>query len=641
MVFILKFNNNMRPFFTFLAAIFIFSCASAQKPNPKAAAKLFDQALVEYRKGNTKKALGLLKKSLKADQKYANAWALQAEIAENTGDTALATTSYRGSIRSDELYQPAYFYFAQYLFKQRRYQEATRQLQLFREIPGRAGFKKSDAASDNMVKKAAKLQESCQLAMEDVQMLQDLDIKNLGAEVNSKYNEYWPGMTVDGSTLIFTRLVDMQEDFYLSTRSDSVWRSASPLPGKINTTNNEGTTSVSANGKFIFFTVCNQEGFGSCDIFFSQASGPYWSQKFNLGETVNSRAWDAQPSISADGRTLIFASARPGGFGGKDLWITRWMNGQWSVPVNLGANINTDGDEEAPFIHYDGKTLYFSSDGHPGYGEQDMFISRLQPDGTWSKPENLGKGINSDADEAGLYVDFKGERAYFASSRSGGFGGLDIYSFRLGAGKKPGQVTYVQGQVFDAETGAEISGRIEIVNLESGKRFFTDSASYFFTTMEPNGNYALNVYRMGYLFYSDNFQPTPASVDSPFVVKALLKPIKKDQTIVLKNIFFDTDKFDLKPESHQELDKLADLLKRNPAISVEISGHTDNQGSAEHNAVLSRNRANAVKQYLMNTGISEGRMATRGYGADKPIGDNANAEGRAMNRRIEMKVTGI
>lgn len=631
----------MRPFLTFIAAMFLFSCASAQKSNPKAAAKYFDQALVEYRKGNPKKALGLLKKSLKADQKYANAWALQAEIAENTGDTALATASYKGSIRADEFYQPGYYYYAQYLFKQRRYQQAADQLRLFNETPGRTGFKKSDAASESMVKKAAKLEESCKLAMDDAQVLQDLDIRNLGPGVNSKNNEYWPGMTVDGTTLIFTRLVDMQEDFYLSTRSTTEWGSASPLPGKINTANNEGTTSVSANGRYIFFTVCNQEGMGSCDIFYSLASGPYWSQKFNLGETVNSRYWDAQPSISADGRTLIFSSARPGGSGGKDLWMTRWMDGQWSVPANLGTNINTDGDEEAPFLHYDGKTLYFSSNGHPGYGEQDMFISRLQPDGTWSKPENLGKGINSDADEAGLYVDFKGEKAYFASSRSGGFGGLDIYSFKLGLDKKPGQVTYVQGQVFDAETGKEISGRIEIINLESGKRFFTDSASYFFTTMEPNGNYALNVYRQGYLFYSDNFQPTPSSVDSPFVVKALLKPIRKDESIVLKNIFFDTDKFDLKPESYPELDQLAALLKRNPGISVEISGHTDNQGSAEHNEKLSQNRANSVKQYLTGAGISENRIVTRGYGAGRPVGDNTTAEGRALNRRIEMKVTGI
>lgn len=628
--------------FTTIICFFGLACSSlnAQKPNPKAAKKNFDKALIEARKGNSGKALGLLKKAIKADKNYADAWGLQAEIAEKLGDTGLASASYKGNIAADPLYQPTYYYFANFLYKQKRYAESKALLEKFFNIPAEKGFKKSsDGASEVMNSKAKKLIESCSLAIEDNQIIEELDLKNLGPGVNTPAYEYWPGMTVDGETLIFTRLVDMQEDFYLSSRNNlSNWDKARPLPGNINTKENEGTTSISGNGKFIFFTVCNQEGFGSCDIFYSRTNGALWSRRINLGETINSAQWDAQPAISADAKTLIFSSARSGGYGGKDLWMSKWNEGKWSTPVNLGPKINTEGDEEAPFLHYDGRTLYFGSNGHPGYGEHDIFFSQLQPDKSWSKPVNLGKGINSDADEMGLYVDFKGERAYFASSRPGGYGGLDIYSFKLAGGMKPDPVTYVQGQVFDAETTAELSGRIDIYNLESNKQYYTDSSSSFFLTMQPNGNYSLNIKRQGYLFYSENFQPTESSVDSPFLVKAYLKPIKTDESLVLRNIFFETDKFDLRPESFTELNQVLELLNRNIGINIEISGHTDNQGGEDHNLKLSLNRANAVKNYLTSKGIDTKRIRTAGYGAKLPIGDNNTIAGRALNRRIEMKI---
>jgi outer membrane protein OmpA-like peptidoglycan-associated protein len=633
---------NMRYYLLISLALIYSGCGIAQKPNPKAA-NYFNQAYVEYQRGNDKNSLALLKKALKADPKHANSWSLQAEIADAKGDTALATRSHRGAQAAAPNYQPFYYFHAKYLFKQKRFAEAIAVLEAFDKVSSLPGFNpKKDAAAEGIVKNAGKLRESCKLAMEDNQLMADLDIRNLGSGVNTSLSEYWPGMSVDGNTLIFTRRVDNQEDFYISNlAADSSWSSSSSLPGKINTPENEGTTAVSADGRFIFFSVCNQDGFGSCDIFYSYLSGARWSQRYNCGEVVNSRSWDAQPTISADGRTLIFSSARPGGFGGKDLWQSKYIDGSWTKPENLGSTINTDGDDGAPFLHYDGKTLYFASDGHPGYGEQDIFFSRLQPDGTWSKPENLGKGINSESDEMGLYVDFKGDKAYFASDRKGGYGGLDLYSFRLGKGKKPTQVTYVRGQVFDAETGAELSGRIELVDLESNKLYYRDSSSYFFTTMTPNGNYAFNVSRQGYLFYSANFQPLPGSVDSPFVVKAMLKPVKADQTIVLRNIFFDTDKFDIKSESHSELDQVVKLMRQNPTMKIEISGHTDNQGSADHNQKLSKNRAKAVSDYLVSAGIPANRLTTQGFGADKPVADNSSVSGRALNRRIEMKVTSL
>jgi outer membrane protein OmpA-like peptidoglycan-associated protein len=323
--------------------------------------------------------------------------------------------------------------------------------------------------------------------------------------------------------------------------------------------------------------------------------------------------------------------------------MSRFSNGLWSEPENLGATINTVFDEEAPYLHYDGKTLYFSSNGHPGYGSSDLFLSRKETKNgatVWTKPVNMGSGINTSEDELGLYVDRKGAQAYFVSTREGGFGGPDIYTFDMSKSKQPAAVSFVRGLVFDNDTKKEIYGRIEILDLNSGEVLLSDSSPYFFTTLTPGGNYAMNVYRKGYLFYSENFQPTGSNVDSPFQISAYLKPLKNNQILVLKNIFFDLDKFDLKKESYAELAVVIELLAKNPGISIEISGHTDNYGIDEYNQQLSENRANAVKQYLVSKGAAAGRISTKGLGATQPIDSNDTESGRANNRRIEMKIVG-
>lgn len=616
----------------------------AQSKNPKAQ-KCFDQAYNEYVIGNQSKALKMLACAVKKDPSYSDAYSLQAAIYEGQGDSVHALEAYRNTLKADPLRQVNYYHFAQYLFKIERYTDALQMLDRFEKVPEMPGFKPNrDAARDKTAQAATVLKESCSLAIEDSKNMAGLNIQNLGPNINTSDFEYWPGMTIDGNVFIFTKMLNMQEDFYISTKTDSGWSTAIPLPGRINTPENEGTTSISADGRYIFFTVCNQEDcMGSCDLFYS-AYNPktgVWSRRMNLGKSINSPAWDAQPAISADGRTLIFSSSRPGGYGRKDLWMSRFSNGKWSDPENLGPTVNTPDDDEAPFLHYDGKTLYFSSDGHPGYGQHDLFVTRKNADGSWSKPVNMGKGINTSDDETGLYVERKGDKAYFVSSRKGGFGGLDIYSFDLGAGKKPDPVSFVTGFIFDEKTKAELYGRIEIVNLNSNAVIYTDSAPNFFTTLEPGGNYALNVYRSGYLFYSDNFQPTQASIDSPFVVNAYLKAVEKDKKIVLENIFFDVDKFELKPESKAELEAVIHLLKSNPSMKVEISGHTDNTGSEDHNIELSKNRAASVQSYLVANGIAVPRVTTKGYGASQPVADNETDSGRAKNRRIEMKVISL
>ncbi len=366
----------------------------------------------------------------------------------------------------------------------------------------------------------------------------------------------------------------------------------------------------------------------------------------NLGEVVNSPQWDSQPSFSSDGKTLYFASNRPGGKGASDIWKTILQaDGQWTPPVNLGDSINTREEEMAPFIHPDDQTLYFSSRGHPGMGGLDLFYSRKDVNGGWRKPVNLGYPINTCADEITLVVNARGNMAYISSDKLGGKGRQDIYKFPLYREAQPMLTTYFKGIVYDEETRAKLEARFELVDLGNSKMVAESRSDRitgeFLLALPTERNYALNVSRDGYLFYSDNFSLTGYNPqDKPLIKNIPLKPIRIGEAVILKNIFFDTDKFILKDESLVELQKLLALLQKNHGLKIEISGHTDNIGSEAHNLELSGNRAIAVYQYLLQHGISAGRLSHAGYGFSQPIDVNTTEQGRANNRRTEFKVIG-
>ena len=634
--------------------------------------KLQEQAYMEYESAEFDKSIKTIAKAIKCDPSYASNYALQANLYETTGDTAAAIKAHKNCLKYDSLYQASYYYYAAYLFRLKRYQEALSVINGYYNVPKMVGYKpKQNGASAALSDKVGRLKASVEMAVKESLDLAVMKIQNMGPSINSKYNEYWPGMPINANMFVFTRLVEgenrasMQEDFFMSVKvsvADTTavpryaWSKAKRAPGKINTWENEGTTSVymgpSLNEE-LYFTVCNQGGFGSCDLFVSKiiqsaASGAaleiqnnnlkMWGPRSNVGEAVNSSSWDAQPSVSGDGQMLIFASSRPGGFGGKDLWVSRKVRGRWTSPKNLGPKINTSSDEEAPFIHYDGRTLYFSSNGHPGYGGHDLFITRLDDQDQWSKPTNLGVGVNTESDDVGFYVDALAEKAYFASARPGGFGGLDIYEMYLPEKFKPAPVSYLRGMVLDAENKSPLVSRVRLVDLTTQKIIFEDSIQQFLIPIIPGKNYALHSSRSGYLFDSRNFQPTQTELNNPFEVTALLSPLKVDQVITLNNIFFDIDKFDLKVESEVELKTMLWLMNSNPKMKLEISGHTDNTGSEVHNKELSQNRALAVKNYLINAGIKSDRIVSKGYGSSKPAASNDSEEGRAKNRRIEARI---
>lgn len=516
-----------------------------------------------------------------------------------------------------------------------QYKEAQQHLEKFLTYP--------DLAASSIAS-AQKLLKDCKFSIEAVAHPVPFKPINLGAEVNTKDDEYLPVATADESMLIFTRKINNNEDFYCSIKKDGKWQSAVPLSDVINTPQyNEGAQSISQDGRYLFFTGCNRpDGLGRCDIYVSQKKGDDWSKPFDLSPPINSPAWESQPSISADGHTLYFASNRRGGYGGYDLWKSSLTSKGWSEPENLGPNINTAYDEQSPFIHADDSTLYFSSNGWPGFGGKDLFVSRLSKDGVWGKPENLGYPINSSGDENGLSVTANGTYAFFSSDNLNGVGGFDIYTFELPKSLRPLMVTYVKGTVTDSKSRQPLDASVEIVDLEKNNVVYENDSDpaggSFLATLTPGKNYGLNISREGYLFYSQNFSLKGREVKTPFEITVLLQQIAVGNKAILNNIFFDTNKFDLKPESISELGKLVEFLNLNPTVRIEISGHTDDVGNDQVNQALSENRAKAVYQYLITNKINANRLVYKGYGKTQPIEPNTTDENCQKNRRTEFKI---
>ncbi|MCU7551044.1 OmpA family protein [Chitinophagaceae bacterium LB-8] len=469
---------------------------------------------------------------------------------------------------------------------------------------------------------------------------------NMGDNINSAEAEYFPSMPIDGSGLVFTRrLNNFNEEFFLSENDHGTWRPAHRLTGSINTPQNEGAQMISQDGQWLVFTGCNRpDGNGSCDIYISYKTTSGWSEAVNLGSKVNSEQWDSQPCLSPDKRDLYFSSHRPGGLGGADIYVSHLQaNGRWSEPENLGPQINTSGNEFSPFIHADNQTLYFTSTGWPGYGKEDLFVSHKGTDGKWSTPKNLGYPINTVNEEGSLFIAADGKTAFYASDRSQGKGMLDIYSFELRPDIRPAKTLWVKGKVYDKKTSAGLPSSVELIDLASKQtisKVQTDENGDYLITLPVGKDYAFNVARRGYLFYSDNYALVNKIPDSTYKKDIPLQPIEVNASVVLKNIFFDFNKYDLEPQSQAELDKVVQLLQENPSVKIQLEGHTDNIGNATDNLKLSENRAKAVVNYLIGKGIESKRLVAKGFGATQPIADNTTDEGRAQNRRTELKIVG-
>ncbi|NPA37032.1 MAG: OmpA family protein [Chlorobi bacterium] len=645
---------------SFLLLLSVFEIADAQKLNTKSkrAMDLYRQGGNAFVENDYEKAIKLLQEAVKKDKKFKEAYLLLADIYFTRKDYRSELEMLKRAVEIDS----TFFLSAYYNMGVANFYLGNRDKTVYwmKKYKEKTEGKKSRLDADRWIEQA-------QFAEQAEKNPVAFDPVNLGPSVNSDYDEYWPSITADEEVLVFTVLVprdsmkflmedmpkipaNFQEDFYVSKKIGGDWCNRVPVKG-LNTAHNEGAQCLSVDGQWMFFTACGKKGGrGSCDIWFSYKTADGWSEPANLGPPVNTPYWESQPSFSSDGRTLYFASNRKGGKGGRDLWKATLIGfNKNNVPVfskaeNLGDKINTPGEESSPFIHPDNRSLYFASDGWPGMGNRDLFVSRRDKNGEWGIAENLGYPINTSKDEMGLIINAKGSTAYFSSDGiPSETAGKDLYMFKMPEKLRPNPVTYVKGNVYDKNTGDPLQAAFVLKELESDivqVSSLSDKYDGSFLVCLPVGHsYALSVKKPGYLFYSDNFDLEGVKdVDNPQKLTVYLSPIKPGEKIILKNIFFATDSFELKKESFPELNTLVDLLSQNPDLKVEIGGHTDNVGSEQYNKVLSENRARSVYNYLISKGIDKKRLTYKGYGYSQPIADNNTEEGRAKNRRTEIKV---
>lgn len=640
--------------FAFL--IVLSSCAQRRQlsSSSKRAVKLYQEGKQYFNNKNLDKAITSLTKSADKDEQFIEPRVLLGIIykAQKKYDNAILYFNQIVQI-NPSYYPPIFYQLGDIYIKKGEYDKAKGYLQT---------FLKYDVKITGMKEDAELKIRSCDFAKYAIKHPVDFNPINLGKGVNTKYPEYYPAMTADGQTLLFTRRLEsnktptgLNEDFFVSYKlPDSTWGKARHLGSPINSLANEGAPTLSADGQVLIFTACDlmgsygpgRSGIGSCDLFLSQLVGNKWSKPFNLGPGVNTRNWESQPSLASDGRTLYFVRGIRNRKGGKnyDIWVaTLQDNGTFGDAHPLSNVINTSGREESVFIAADGMTLYFASDGHPGMGGTDLFMSKKDSDGNWTEPINLGYPINTSADESSILVEPNGEIAIFASDIKGGYGDLDFYSFKLPKDVQATPVTYFKGHVFDAESKQPLQAYFELKDLKTGKSVVqsvsNEKNGYFLVTLPKGREYALNVSKDGYLFYSENFTlDKPHTVLKPFKKDIPLQPIEVGHIITLKNVFFETAKYELKPKSKVELDQLVTFMNNNPSIHIELSGHTDAVGSAEDNLKLSQNRAKAVNDYLIKNGIDKERLTYKGYGKTRPIASNDTEEGRAENRRTEFKI---
>lgn len=604
----------------------------------KAAQKAYIEAGRHIAYKSYDKAIELLKQAVSADKSFIAAYQQLGDIYRRTKNYQESKQYYQKVLSlNPEFHSLTYFGLAESELNTGDYENALKHLKKYSSYPSLTEANK---------KLAAKFIADAEFSMTAIKNPVVFKPVNLGESINSRAMEYLPAITADEEILIYTRMANKNEDFFKSRKTKDTWNKSEFLSPVINTSDNEGAQCISPDGMYLFFTGCNRpEGMGSCDIYISRREGKEWSKPFNIGAPVNTPGWESQPSLSADGRTLYFVSTRAGGIGGYDIWKSELKEGgEWSAPVNLGPTINTIYDEQSPFIHPDDQTLYFSSTGWQGLGNKDIFMSRKNTNnGNWQKPLNLGYPINTSGEESSLTISSNGRTAFFASDQKGGFGGMDIYSFELPEKLRPNMVTYVKGQVFDKESKEPLDGAIQIINVKTGKTVYDDIADFesgeFLATMVIGNTFALNVSKEGYLFSSENFSLKDQKSNAPFLIKVPLQKITVGGMVTLKNIFFDTNKFDLLPESKAELQQLISFLQKNPKVGIEIAGHTDNVGEDQLNMTLSENRAKSVYTYLISNKINPSRLTYKGYGKSRAVADNKTEEGRQRNRRTEFIIT--
>jgi outer membrane protein OmpA-like peptidoglycan-associated protein/Tol biopolymer transport system component len=618
---------------------------------------------------NYKGGIVLMNQALEKDPNFWEAHMVAGEFCEYLGRNEEAIKHYEAALSINPNHSPSgstYYFLASLQHLTGDYVNSNKNIDL---------FVRNRNANQQLVNKAYEIQANNDFAIHSLASPTNFNPVNIGPGINTADHEYFPTITVDGKTILFTRRIKdervegpikEQEDFFVSDLNErDMWGTAIAMPPNINTINNEGAPTIGPDGRSLVFVACpdatgenygeNRTGKGSCDLFYTKKIGSRWTDPTNIPGNVNSFHWETQPSLSADGKTLYFVRGIRGRnqTENSDIYVTRLQaNGSWSTPERLPDIINTPYQEESVLIHPDGKTLYFASRGHVGMGGSDLFVSRLDESGNWSKPVNLGYPINTMFDENSLMVSPDGEIAFFASDRKGGYGGLDIYYFNMPVEMRPTKTVYFEGIVFDVQTRLPLAGKFQLIDIKTGKEVVISEADKvtgeFLVTLPVDREYALNVTYPGYAFFSKNFNMTLAENQDAVHMDVPMMPISMEQTVLLANVFFDLGKATLRPESNIELDKLVDFLQKNPTLKIELGGHTDTRGDDKENLKLSTDRAKAVFDYAIAKGVDGKRLTYKGYGETKPVisdteieklgSDSEKEAAHQSNRRTEYKI---
>jgi outer membrane protein OmpA-like peptidoglycan-associated protein/predicted negative regulator of RcsB-dependent stress response len=623
-----------------------------QTPTNTKARSLLEKAQQQVKERDFVKAIETLNQLNQKFPSFGEAFLLKGSLLKAMGDNRSALAAYRdglAKVSPDPIHASEYQLLGDLALSYGDYQTA---LDAYRQL-----MKVAPKTQKNLAKSQRQLL-TCEFALEAMKHPVGEAPVPLAAPMNSFKFQYFPALTADNRFLLFTGrpAASSGEDLYVSRQNkDGSMGEPQPISPAINSSYNEGAGTISGDGKTLVFASCDRpKAIGNCDLYISRRTGNNWSTPVNLGINVNSTEWDSQPSLSADGRTLYFTSTRRGGQGQEDIYMTTLQpDGNWSPAQNLGKPVNTAGKDMAPFIHASGTTLYYVTDGLVGMGGLDVFRCEKTANGAWSEPRNLGYPLNTFENEASLFITSDNQRGFCSRSRateepSGGFRlmrerPVELFGFAVPTAVKARETsTYTQGRVFDANTKKPLKAEVKLYDLDTDvlTQFVTSDPEYgdYTVVLNEGHHYAMYAAADKYLLKSLSFDYTDQHTFNPLSLDIYLEPVRAGRSVVLNNLFFGTNQYELKPQSRTELNRLIEFLRQYRDVQIEVSGYTDNVGTPEANLQLSQRRAQSVVEYLSGHGISTTRLRSKGYGEGHPLAANDSEAHRRLNRRIELHI---